>query len=240
MAIPGYRGSQPTPYAPVYSQYYPNEYFSSVDVSLFFNMKGQEPLYIDEVTGLEYTLTERKVPVYGYADYTARRIVSGARIVQGQLSINLRPGDYLHELVNRVADATGVSSSLPSLADYTRPDPVFDPDGYAKWQEQQKNTYWQAVKDLADTIGSEDLSRQPYFTVGGFQIMLIYGDVDKIDLSRNSGRIRTIDGVQLFSAGQPIQLGPEAIQETFNFLAVDLNQDNRLEPVARRQAQRPK
>lgn len=233
MATPGYRLTAVPTYAPPYSRYFAPEYFSTTDLSIFFDAgDGSEPKYIDEITGLSYTLTERAVPVYGYASYTASRIVHGARLVQGQFSINMRPGDYMHELVNRIDAIVGAKPPDGSLEQFVRPDPQIDPDGYARWTAAQRKQYWDALASLKTSNSEVDqLRATEYFTGSGFTIMMISGDVDAVDLSRNSGRVRTIDNVHLFSTGQTLELTPDAIQETFAFLAVDINGKNRLAPL---------
>jgi len=233
MSVPDYRNTTQTPYTTPYSKYYAPEYFSTMDLSVFFDPgDGTEPKYIDELTSLSFTLTERVVPVYGYASYTANRIVHGSRIVQGQLTINMGPGDYLHELMNRVSEI--ITGELQASVEvYAKPDPTIDPAGYARWSAQQKSQYWDAITALANPPDDAALlASMPYFTAPGFTIVMITGDVDTVDLSRNSGRVRTIDGVHLFSTGQQLDLSPEAIGESFGFIAVDVNSSNRMNPFS--------
>jgi hypothetical protein len=238
MAIVPFRASNPNPYSPSYSEYYPVEYFSGFDLSIFF--AGE---YIDEICELEFTLQERQVPVYGYASYTAAKIVAGSRIVQGSFCINLRPGDYLHELLNTVAQNSG-STFLNSTANaqtsltftpdpnssYDQPDPQVDPAGYALWVQNQKNLNWGAS---TANYSPADTSQSPYFTQSNFQILMVYGDIDAIDIAtRNNGRVRSIDGVSLMSVNQSVSLDGQNIQERFSFIAKDINVPNRVTAAA--------
>ena len=254
-SIVPYRLSSPNPYSPANQEAYPVEYFSGVDISIFFGGN-----YIDEITEFECTLTERRVPVYGYASYTANKIVPGTRIVQGSFCINMRPMDYLHELLNStgtpspasVTNTTNVANALLALGgaltaastpatsgtpNYSSlvasgsagaPDPSIDPDGYAQWQTNQKALLW-GVQEGIINLSPPDLSTVPYFTQADFQILLIYGDIDTIDLSnRNSGRIRTIEKVSLYGAQQAIDMSGENIKERFQFIGTDINAPNRI------------
>jgi hypothetical protein len=225
--ITPYRGAQVNPYTPAYNEVYPVEYFSGVDVSLF--LAGN---YIDEICEFQCALTENQYPIYSYASYTANRIIPGTRIVQGSFCINLRPGDYLHELVNSINDQEAAPLASQTLqpnpyAPTAMPDPQTDPTGYQQWIQNQKNINWGNLETIINQ-GQTDLSRVPYFTNTNFQILLVYGDIDSIDITaRNSGRVRTIEGVSLMSVGQRIDLSGENIQEMFQFIATDINAPNR-------------
>jgi hypothetical protein len=226
-SIVPYANSPTTPYTPSYNRYFPVQYFSGIDVSLFITPAGNSsaPVFIDEITGLQYALQEYTMPVYGYASYIPNQIIHGARIVEGQFSINMRPGDYLHELVNNLPINPSPASTL--VNPLVRPDPNVDLDGYEAWSVQQRSTYWQNVAKIIAQGENADFSLSPYFTNNDFTIVLIYGDIDTIDLSRNIGRVRTIENVHLRAVAQGYSTDANCIQETFSFQGYDLNQENR-------------
>jgi hypothetical protein len=233
VAITSYRAAAPLPYSPGYSQYYPVEYFSGCDVSIFF---GQE--YIDQITGFEYGLSECIQPVYSYASYVPDEIVHGARLVQGRFMINLQPGDYLHEMLRPVL-TTAANLTRPPTSQLTvqvnggeefpQPDPAIDPDGFREWAVTQRAIHWDQINALSDAGASAQIDAQPYFDNGGFSILLVYGDVDSVDITRNAGRIRTIENVHIYSVGQEIGLDGRNIMEKFEFMANDINKFNRLQ-----------
>lgn len=216
----------PRAYAPASVRNYPAEYFSGSDVSIFFDDQ-----HIDEVTSLAFTLTEKVVPIYSYASYTPNRFLQGSRMVQGQFAINMRSGDYLHELlysqVVRDVSAGQIDINITDLQGAVAPDPNTDPDKFARWVQAQKGQFWDAVSNQIQAGKVPDLSSQPYFVNNGFTILIAYGDIDINDFKRNTGRIRTIENVNIWSANQTIGLAPENIMEVFNFVAADINSDSR-------------
>ena len=234
MALAGYRHSVLSPYTPSSLKNYPAEYFAGVDVSIFMDDK-----FIDEVRDLEFTIEERVVPVYGYASYTANAMVHGTRIVQGSFTINMRPGDYLHEMLYQDFAQSVFNSgnshnigfgTLGAAASATNaPNPFSDPDGFSAWEDAQKNAIWngQPAGGLAEFITPKNLSNEPYFKNAGFTLLLVYGDIDAIDISRNLGRVRTIENVHPMRVTQIIQPTGENIVERWDFCAVDINSNNR-------------
>lgn len=70
-------------------------YFSSLDSEVYIGSTR-----IHEIVAIDFTISEPKLPIYGYNSFYANRIVSGRRTVQGTFAINF----------------TGVSSLLNILA----------------------------------------------------------------------------------------------------------------------------
>jgi hypothetical protein len=222
-AITTYRGSIPIAYAPSYSTHYPVEYFSGIDVSIFF---GEE--YIDEINNFEFTLREVCMPVYSYASYTPNRIINGSRLVTGSFQINMRPGNYLHEILNQdvsnaLANSTPAASMTVALPGgiYAQPDPSIDPDGFAAWVVNQKRIHWDQISTLV-AAGDSVADTKPYFN-NSFTILMAYGDLDAIDINRNIGRVRTIERVKVCSVSQPLDMTGNNINESFMFVAADFN-----------------
>lgn len=79
-------------------QYFPEEYFSGSDVTIYFG-----DTWIDEITGLEFTLHEPLKPIYGYASFTWDAISRGSRIVEGQFRIAFKEAGYLHTVLDHIA-----------------------------------------------------------------------------------------------------------------------------------------
>jgi hypothetical protein len=205
------------------TQNFPAEYFSGADCSIFFNDQ-----LIDEINALEFQLVEQVLPVYGYASYTPSRIIPGTRIVKGRFAINMRSADYMHELLYSQIVSDISNDNVPLINPIgNQPDPALDPAGFASWVQQQQHTLWNALESSIAANVPPDLSQTPYFVNNGFTILIAYGDIDATDMSRNEGRVRTIDEVHVFSAGQRIGLEPDNIKEVFDFVAVDMNSNNR-------------
>ena len=60
-------------------------YFSQLDTEVYF---GSEQ--IDEMVAFDFTISEPKLPIYGFNSFYANRIVSGRRQIQGTFAIKFQ------------------------------------------------------------------------------------------------------------------------------------------------------
>ena len=86
-------------------QLFPEEYFTSTDVQIYFN-----DVYMDEMTGLSFQLNELTDQIFGYASNTWDYHARGRRIVQGQFRIAFKEAGYLWTVLDHLgqmgADST--------------------------------------------------------------------------------------------------------------------------------------
>ena len=75
-------------------------YFSQLDTEVDF---GAEQ--IDEMVAIDFTISEPKLPIYGFNSFYANRIVSGRRTIQGTFAINFTSTTYLLNIFNRIDDS---------------------------------------------------------------------------------------------------------------------------------------
>ena len=73
------------------------DYYSGAQAAVFF-----EDVLIDEVTSLQWTVQQNKVPIYGYASQTFDEMAKGTIIVQGSFSINFVEAGYLWATLDRL------------------------------------------------------------------------------------------------------------------------------------------
>lgn len=75
-------------------------YFSNVDTDIYFgNTK------VDEMVEFQYSVEEKKLPIFSYNKFYADLIVPGQRIVQGTFAINFTNGAYMTNLLNSIPDS---------------------------------------------------------------------------------------------------------------------------------------
>ena len=89
-------------------------YFSSLDTEVYF---GSEQ--IDEMVAIDFTVSEPKLPIYGFNSFYANRIISGRRTIQGTFAINFTSHLYLYNILSKIEDSVLKASYLPSGADAT-------------------------------------------------------------------------------------------------------------------------
>jgi hypothetical protein len=77
---------------------YSLDYYSGAQSAVFF-----EDVLIDEVTSLQWTVQQSKIPIYGYASQTFDEMAKGTIIVQGSFSINFVEAGYLWSTLDRLS-----------------------------------------------------------------------------------------------------------------------------------------
>lgn len=75
---------------------YDLEYFSGSQMFLYIG-----DVWVDEVTSLQYTRSQSKTPIYGYASQLYDDMAAGQVIVQGSFSINYKEQGYLWAVLRR-------------------------------------------------------------------------------------------------------------------------------------------
>ena len=73
------------------------DYYSGAQSSMYI-----ENVLIDEITSLQWTVQQSKVPIYGYASQFFDEMASGTVIVQGSFSINFVEAGYLWSVLDHV------------------------------------------------------------------------------------------------------------------------------------------
>ena len=81
------------------------DYYSGAQASMFI-----ENILIDEVTSLQWTIQQSKVPIYGYASQLFDDVAKGTLIVQGSFSINFVESGYLFQVLNSLRNPNATSS----------------------------------------------------------------------------------------------------------------------------------
>lgn len=67
----------------VETSYGPRRYFSSIDTEVYFGEK-----LIDDMVAFDFIINENKMPLFGYNNFTAQRMVIGQKTIQGSFAIN--------------------------------------------------------------------------------------------------------------------------------------------------------
>jgi hypothetical protein len=80
----------------LHKRVYAKDYFTGVQAGIYIG-----DVYIDEVTSIQYSLMQSKVPIYGYASQLFDAVVPGVVIVEGNLSINFKESGYLWIVLSR-------------------------------------------------------------------------------------------------------------------------------------------
>lgn len=74
-------------------------YWSGLDVQIYFNN-----ILINEAIQISYVVNEQVRAYYGYSSYVPDRFHHGARVVQGEMTINFKRDGYIFSLLKLIAD----------------------------------------------------------------------------------------------------------------------------------------
>lgn len=83
------------------------DYFSGAQVALYIGS-----IWVDEVTSITYEKTQRRVPLYGYADRLYRGLAEGQVIVNGSFTVNFKEAGYLWLILNKYKEFMSGKSIL--------------------------------------------------------------------------------------------------------------------------------
>lgn len=92
-------------------QLFPEEYFAAADVKLYFG-----DIWMDDITGLSFKLSERVKPVYGYASKTWDYVMRGKRMVEGHFKIAFREAGYLYTVMDHLGQITKQYAAAPAIS----------------------------------------------------------------------------------------------------------------------------
>lgn len=93
-------------------QIFPEEYFTGSDIYVYFN-----DVWLDELSGLSFSLNEIVNPVFGYASNTFDYVGRGRRIVKGQFRMAFKEAGYMFTVLDHIGQlhsdkTTGLSWTL--------------------------------------------------------------------------------------------------------------------------------
>jgi hypothetical protein len=218
-----------------------NEYFTGADIRIYFG-----DIWVDEITNLQFTLQEQVAPIYGYASYTWDKVARGTRFIQGSFSINFTESYYLHSVMNRLSSKMRNASDDTPMFDKNQWkegvtiehlmeksssgsfDTLADEFEKSLWGQGSMGTQTNQRKDTTffypDFPGNGDDDPNQYqLREHGFNILIGYGPMNETDGMKYSETTHSLVGVQLTGCSQVIGGDGQPIQETYNFIAKDLD-----------------
>lgn len=83
-------------------QLFPEEFFAAADCQIYFN-----DVYLEDLTGLSFKLTENTEPIFGYASNTWDYHGRGRRLVQGHFRMAFREAGYMYGIMDHFGQKYG-------------------------------------------------------------------------------------------------------------------------------------
>ena len=178
-------------------------YFSQLDTEVYFGSKQ-----IDEIVAFDFTVSEPKLPIYGFNSFYANRIISGRRTIQGTFAINFTstseiPGTMylINLLTNEVEDSI-------LKAKYETGDLTIDYESLLFRCEGEDST--------GLGIGNNALFSKM------FDITLSYGYGKTEGMQTYGSCYQTLVGVQIVDYRQALDTEGNPILDMYSFIAKDI------------------
>ena len=206
---------------------YSLDYYSGAQAAMFF-----EHFLIDEVTSLQWSVQQSKIPIYGYASQTFDEMAKGTIIVQGSFSINFVEAGYLWGVLDRIKNPR---SSLPlrleeSISEWTQKS-LADNDQSKTNNPYLIKSHTDAYLKLRDDSLEGDYPNSPSLEkektdhysnmrrtdtkkLNGFDIYLSF----RHDQSANQ-TVHKIEDVHLLGKAQTVVIDENPVQEVYSFYA---------------------
>lgn len=80
-------------------------YFSSIDAEIYFG-----DIFIDDINSIQYEVTEKVLPIYGYNSHKYDLLLNGTRIIQGEFAINFTKSGWLLDVISGLGTTANSSN----------------------------------------------------------------------------------------------------------------------------------
>lgn len=155
-------------------------YFSTIDAEIYF---GEE--YMDDIVRLDYSIEERKLPIYGFNSFYPSKIVVGQKIIQGTFAVNFTKTGHVTNIIKKISKSVYAADieelSYINCSEKNKPlwDKSFDMligYGYYKHPIEKTQTYNATCKCL---IGCILTGMQEVLDTSGEPVMEVYSFIAK-------------------------------------------------------------
>ena len=184
---------------------YPN-YYSGNDIKMYIR-RDSSYILVAECKALAYEMSEKVMPIYGYASYTVDAWARGCRIVSGMFTVNMLGVTYLIDVIGNILNTSSVTQVSPTTE-----------------KDIGTQTFWHPTDDNTknETV-TFDLTGKPYFREQSFQIILgcKTNTVNAIDMSPNN--MQSVDDVHITGVTMQMDVSGRPIEQTYSFLAKSIN-----------------
>jgi hypothetical protein len=218
---------------------FPTQYFSGANIAIYFG-----DILIDEINSIEFTVTERVTPIFGYASYTADAISHGQRFVQGRFGINFTEPFYIKKALQRIeesnnknidkkgnsyfnAELLAVDNESMSVEDLIKQGEKY---GYPTVAQHYQAAIWGQEGANTSVLNRHNDSlfvnhdKNDFLLNNGFDIIITYGNIaDPMRESLLPGAVKSINGVHITACQQVINTADEPVMEIYTFIAKDID-----------------
>lgn len=200
--------------------YYGYEYFCGANVVV-----AVEGLPLLEAAGMQYSVMESKMPIYGYSSRHYDAVAAGQVIVEGTLLVNYIHQDYLFRAIQR---GLGQIDLEPPPAQPLIPAEqadlralLSDFDQAARFVQSMRDQYWADTGGTLARPGSYiNVSKSPHDFMGGVDVAVSFGEQSDAAPYGTTGYL--LRDVHFKGRSSVIRIDEETIVEAYPFFARDV------------------
>ncbi len=224
-------------------QIFSEDYFSGADVNIFFG-----DVWVDEAISLQFGVSEKVLPIYGYQSFVFDTVVRGQRIVQGSFGINFKTAGYLQQVLDnslavdyaiKQAQEKGVIKK-EDFKKYKLDEilTIYGKESFNQIAQEYEEALWGVAEDEKNRLTNSNKTffpADPY----GFDLKINYGAVsDSFEGQSNAFftqarkfnqnpnmTVEVVNGVQVMEMQKTIatSMQGQPITEMYSFIAKDIN-----------------
>lgn len=215
---------------PAYFDYF----YSGCDVRVRFSeMPSEDSIDSVPIVALGFSVTQQKVPLYGFWSYTFDGVALGTRIIQGTFAIPFQGPQYMYYLLSEAAKKY---DKMPERPRPTTDDEINLQQYWGKTRDEKhpltKHMFLSHPPfDIIISYGQESFPQDKYFQAFPLEYGLstkagdeIYYDINERFINPDDVYKRPrifIEHVQLTTMGMQIEPTGQPLMEAYSFFARD-------------------
>ena len=168
-------------------------------------VKLQNDVLIEDITAIQYTLTQSKKPVYGYHSQYFDAVAPGVVIVHGRLWMNFIHQGYLRILIESSLKGADFLAEFEKKAEEANKTSTEDIISWIKANN----------KETLNQLTASDMIQERPDLKSPIDIHIEYGDITQF----KAAPIKRIYDVQFIGEGQDSQISGQPLQEWYEFIA---------------------
>lgn len=208
-------------------------YYSGCDINVHIS-DMPENMRTLPIVAIGFNMTQQKVPIFGFWDYTFSAVALGTRIVQGTFAIPFRGPQYMYYILAEAADKYDAQNDLPRI-------PLSEDDAnLEKYWGKTRDEKQPGVKhiflshppfDIIVSYGQESYPPDQYYDIFTNSSELqqagdeVYYDINERFLNPDDTKTRPrifIEQCHLTTMGMQMEPTGQPLMEAYTFFARDI------------------
>jgi len=195
------------------------EYFCGANVTL-----SVEGLPLLEAAGINYEVTDSRMPIYGYSSRHYDAVAEGQVLVQGTLLVNYVHQDYLFRAVQRAVGQAEAGETVQPVLPGDKQDLNALTQDYAtavQFIQSMKKQYWESTYgNQQQQVSTVIQSYSPHDILGGLDLTISFGAQSSAMPAGQTSVL--LSDVHFRGRSMGIRIDEDVVVEAYPFFARDI------------------